>query len=90
MMSIIVGIGIIFLVVLESEGLLCTFLGIAFIISGLAFPFANLITGKKTFEYKRKKPIPVRENKLPKSSDGLVEAYDKDTLAYTVKSKFQY
>ncbi|NHK32447.1 MAG: hypothetical protein FK730_13920 [Asgard group archaeon] len=89
-MSIIVGIGIIFLVVLESEGLLCTFLGIFFIVSGLAFPFVNLITGKRTFEYKRKKPIPVRKKKETKFNDGLVEAYDKDTLAYTVKSKFQY
>ncbi|MBD3191232.1 MAG: hypothetical protein GF308_11340 [Candidatus Heimdallarchaeota archaeon] len=91
-MTIIVGIGIVFLVVLGSESFIFSLLGIITIITGLFFPFANVLIGKNTFEYKTKKPSPERkEKKAPKFyGESAVDAYDKDTLSHTVRSKSQY
>lgn len=91
-MVIIVGIGIVFLVVFGSESFIFSLLGIIIIVTGLVFPFANVLTGKNSFEYKSKKAThKPEERKAPKFyGESAVDAYDKDTLSQTVRSKSQY
>ncbi|NHJ47326.1 MAG: hypothetical protein FK733_06005 [Asgard group archaeon] len=90
-MLIIEGIGIAFLVILGLDSKFFMVIAIVIMFFGLAIPFANSFTGKNSFEYKRKKSTPVREeHRELEMMDGIVEAYDKDTLAYTVRQKFNY
>jgi hypothetical protein len=86
-----VGIGITSIATFGSEMPFFFILGVIIIISGLLFPFANRLTGKHTFEYKRKKPQSEREYRREEIfGDKYVEAYDKDALAYSVKYKYNY